>query len=182
MVPPSHKLARDDAMTDARTKRCPECAEDVRQEALKCRFCGYRFDLRKPASPVARFSSALGLFKKSTAETPYDLLSEWGVELDLDEPVRFWVFGRVSTRHGYLVVTDRRFLIFESTPRRSYRKLHEHPLDAVTAVELLPTGDLQIRGVDHDVTVRGVNAASAKAVSDHILAHQLVRRAQMPGS
>jgi hypothetical protein len=25
-------------------KRCPECAEDVKADALVCRFCGYRFD------------------------------------------------------------------------------------------------------------------------------------------
>lgn len=26
------------------TKRCPDCAEDVRAQARKCRFCGYQFD------------------------------------------------------------------------------------------------------------------------------------------
>ncbi len=25
------------------TKRCPDCAENVRDEALKCHFCGFRF-------------------------------------------------------------------------------------------------------------------------------------------
>jgi Uncharacterised protein family UPF0547 len=28
----------------AATKKCPDCAEQVLAEALKCTFCGYRFD------------------------------------------------------------------------------------------------------------------------------------------
>lgn len=28
----------------ADTKVCPECAESVKEAAVKCRFCGYRFD------------------------------------------------------------------------------------------------------------------------------------------
>lgn len=30
--------------TGAEFKACPDCAEDVRLAARKCRFCGYRFD------------------------------------------------------------------------------------------------------------------------------------------
>lgn len=26
------------------TKRCPDCAEDVKRDARKCRFCGYMFE------------------------------------------------------------------------------------------------------------------------------------------
>jgi hypothetical protein len=33
------------------TKVCPDCAETVKAEAAKCRFCGYRFD--QPASPAS---------------------------------------------------------------------------------------------------------------------------------
>jgi tRNA(Ile2) C34 agmatinyltransferase TiaS len=28
----------------ADTKVCPDCAESVKEAAVKCRFCGYRFD------------------------------------------------------------------------------------------------------------------------------------------
>lgn len=27
-----------------RSKRCPECRENVRDNALRCRFCGHRFE------------------------------------------------------------------------------------------------------------------------------------------
>jgi hypothetical protein len=35
-------------MLDAATKLCPDCAEDVRAQARKCRYCGYEFSKTCP--------------------------------------------------------------------------------------------------------------------------------------
>lgn len=35
------------------TKTCPECAEEVKAAARKCRFCGYRFEPEPEAAPDA---------------------------------------------------------------------------------------------------------------------------------
>ncbi len=36
-------------MSDAETKTCPVCAEDVKAAALKCRHCGFYFEPEVPA-------------------------------------------------------------------------------------------------------------------------------------
>jgi phage shock protein C len=37
-------------MADTSTKRCPYCAEDIRAEALKCRYCGSLVERGTPLS------------------------------------------------------------------------------------------------------------------------------------
>jgi hypothetical protein len=34
----------EESADEADSKLCPDCAERVKADARKCRFCGYRFD------------------------------------------------------------------------------------------------------------------------------------------
>lgn len=57
------------------TKRCPDCAEDVKAAARVCRFCGYRFDEpdlgTRPATPEAeRRAQPESALEPSTAADP----------------------------------------------------------------------------------------------------------------
>ena len=49
--------------TGAQFKTCPECAEEIRLDAVKCRFCGYRYEQAPDeAAPVPGTAAATGGF------------------------------------------------------------------------------------------------------------------------
>lgn len=107
-------------------KRCPDCAEDVREQATRCRFCGHSFAPRLQASTALDF-----LRRPRQAPTGEELLASWGAELDAGETLERMVFCRLDETDGYLVLTDRRALFF--TARRP-RCLLEAQRDGVSGV------------------------------------------------
>lgn len=47
---PDPKILEAQALKSGLSKKCPQCAEMVKKEALKCRFCGYEFKETKPVA------------------------------------------------------------------------------------------------------------------------------------
>jgi len=152
-------------------KKCPDCAEDVRGEARKCRYCGYRFDLRISSEASNWMTGLFEVFRRPrTGDSPLELLAEWGVELAPGEPVSVWAAGHVSAAQGYLVVTDRRLLFFELHDRQTYHKVLEESLYTIADVELASGWGhrLHVRGPGHDIVVRGLSQESAQQARAHI--------------
>jgi len=129
-------------------KRCPDCAEMVRAQARRCRYCGYRFAgsllpslaqlVRRPPPP-ARLE---------------DVLSGWGTDLAAGETVAFFGFCKLEHDDGYLLLTGARVIFYVS---RGSRAVIEWPLADLRGVEIARhrgVRELRLAGVQRTVTIR----------------------------
>lgn len=94
-------------------KRCPDCAEDVREQARRCRFCGHSFEPRRSAGALADLVRRPG-----PSMSAQQLLESWGAELDPGEAPERLVYCRLGEDDGFLAVTGRRVLFFTARKPR----------------------------------------------------------------
>jgi hypothetical protein len=159
-------------MRGSTSKVCPDCAEEVRSEALKCRFCGYRFDLKRSGERTGHLASLLeNLRRPPGPDTPYDLLAAWGVALPSGELVRHWLAARVTDAPGYLILTDRRLLFFERARRGHYELRRESLVANVSDVSLRRHGRVLCLSLDgQPVMFRGLAGDGASSALAFLLA------------
>jgi hypothetical protein len=117
------------------TKRCPDCAEEVLAAARKCRFCGYRFDNRRPA-PGSLLSELIPGLQQTQEATLDEILADWGTALEPGESVQWFRLADVDHSPGYLLVTSRRLVFFRQTGRKRHERTLEYPLGLLSEVRM----------------------------------------------
>jgi Uncharacterised protein family UPF0547 len=136
-------------------KTCPDCAEQVRAAARRCRFCGYSFERgRKPG--------LLDLLRTPRREPmePAELLESWGADLEDGEEIVLFGYRRLDSDDGFLVLSDRRLLFFQ--PRRR-RFLLEWPLAEIRDARVSPgfRRRLELRRGERTVRLGGFESRRA---------------------
>lgn len=153
-------------------KRCPDCAEMVRAQARRCRFCGYRF-------LGASLPSLADLFRRPPpAARLEDVLAGWGTDLADGETIAFFGFCRLEHDDGYLLLTGARVIFYVS---RGARAVIEWPLTDLRGVEITRhrgARELRLAGVHRVAAFR--RFASRQALDD--VAAQLQRALSQPTS
>jgi hypothetical protein len=156
-------------LTERELKRCPDCAEAVLAEARKCRYCGYRFDGGR-FGQTSLLASLLNSKQPADHLTPTELVADLGVALAPGEDVKVLAFCHVQSRHGYLVLTDRRLVFLEHVAARNYRQLFERPLPSVIDAEL--SGGIRrcltVHGTGYDFVARGLRRGVPELLLKHL--------------
>jgi hypothetical protein len=153
-------------------KQCPDCAEQVLAAALRCRYCGYRFDDGGNAhSPnLGRFRRRLK--RDSRFATLAQMLATWGVSISAPEKIAFFCLADVDDQIGYLLVTSERFVFFSRISRREHRLLLEHPLSELAEVRVRGghlRRHLEVQGSDRRYLIRGLTAMELERVAAFLL-------------
>lgn len=168
-------------------KRCPDCAEPVREQARVCRFCGYRFDAPPAETPTQR--RGIGRRRReSNASSLPELLADWDVVLRPGERAIFFTIARARWRdagerrdeQGFLLVTTMRLMLLKS-PRPGglfglMRSRDPGPMDVAVTIELSEVSDATIRGrrrpelqLDGRLTVSDVDSDMLIDIREHVL-------------